>query len=123
MAPTESNLELGVGIDPSLREFAVGNQISARGVRLPHNKSASAGKSICENRDAISMGFSLATKLCVRSLRFQSYQTKYFRRFDFFLENAAGDTDDFAGEIFRVGRGQIHSCGRNVVRLANAPKR
>ena len=73
MAPTESNLELGVRIDPSLREFAVGNQISARGVRLPHYKSASAGKSICENRDAISMGFSLATKLCVKSLRFQSY--------------------------------------------------
>ena len=85
MAPTESNLELGVGIDPSLREFAVGNQISARGVRLPHYKSASARKSICENRDAISMGFSLATKLCVRSLRFQSYQTKYFRRLDFFF--------------------------------------
>ena len=31
---TESNLEIGVGIDPSLREFAAGNQISARGVRL-----------------------------------------------------------------------------------------
>jgi hypothetical protein len=72
MAPTESHLELGVGIDPSLREFAVGNQISARGVRLPHYKSASAGKSICGNRDAASMGFSPATKLCVRSLRFQS---------------------------------------------------
>lgn len=44
MAPAESNLEPGVGIDPSLREFAVGNQISARGVRLPHDKSATAGK-------------------------------------------------------------------------------
>jgi hypothetical protein len=51
---TESNLEIGVGIDPSLREFAAGNQISARGVRLPHYKSAGAAKSICGNRDAAS---------------------------------------------------------------------
>lgn len=63
---TESNLEIGVGIDPSLREFAAGNQISARGVRLPHYKSAGAAKSICGNRDAASRGFSPATKLCIR---------------------------------------------------------
>jgi hypothetical protein len=49
---TESNLEIGVGIDPSLREFAAG--MSARGVPLPHYKSAGAAKSICGNRDAAS---------------------------------------------------------------------
>jgi hypothetical protein len=63
---TESNLEIGVGIDPSLREFAAGNQISARGVRLLHYKNAGAAKSICGNRDAASRGFSPATKLYIR---------------------------------------------------------
>lgn len=121
-AHTESNLQLGVGIDPSLREFAVGNQISARGVRLLHYKSASAGKSICGNRDAAS----LQQPNC--ALDHCAFNPRQPRRnisvaLTFSSENPAGDTDDFAGEIFRVGRGQIHSCGRNVARLANAPKR